>query len=205
MWGCNSVKAFRGEQRQPGWVGQDLAIGQSLRKLGNEWWEVSGAIPLTHHLPEPRLVQQSRTKLRLLEGSQVQVSCLIDSKETQVLQTLKWKGTNQHVPGGSRAWYERHHYTKVGPGWGPRLYKIKQLWIRSHTWTHLGPQRSPLWSLSTGPAGQTLKAVWHTFAVHHATCTRPPIQIHPPPCTGGSRTQMTPVGSLDPLASGYAC
>lgn len=69
-------------------------IGQTSGKPGDEWEEISWDIPLTPHLSEPGSEEQSNSKLRLRAGSPVQVSCITDSKETQVLQTLKWKGRN---------------------------------------------------------------------------------------------------------------
>lgn len=74
------------------------AIGQTSRNLGTEWKEAFGAIPLPHHFSETGSGEQSCSKLRLLGAPDVQVSRLIDSQETHVLQILKRKGTSYHFP-----------------------------------------------------------------------------------------------------------
>lgn len=59
--------------------------GQTSGKPGDEWEEISWDIPLTPHFSEPGCEEQSNSKLRLLAGSHMEVSCIIDSKETHVL------------------------------------------------------------------------------------------------------------------------
>lgn len=70
------------------------AVEQTSGTLGSEWQEVLWAMPLTPHFSEPGCVEQSNSKLTLLAGPPMQLFCLIDSKETHVLQIQKWKGTN---------------------------------------------------------------------------------------------------------------
>lgn len=67
------------------------ATGQTPGTLGNEWSAVFWAIPLTRHSGS---VEQSNSQVRPLAGPEVQVPCLTDAKETQVLQILKGKGAN---------------------------------------------------------------------------------------------------------------
>ena len=83
------------------------------------------------------------------------------------------RGRTNILPGGLRAWLERHHYTKVGNGWGPWLFKksssesVQMLELSS------GPRDLCLWKLNTVFGWQLLRARGSkTHACYkHAACT----------------------------------
>lgn len=83
------------------------------------------------------------------------------------------RGRTNIFPGGLRAWLERHHYTKVGNGWGPWLFKISSSESVQMLEFGSGPRDLCLWKLNTVFGWQLLRARGSkTHACYkHAACT----------------------------------